>query len=328
VKFYAISIQNEVNFEEFYNSATYPLSSQYITALKAARREFDKYEDLKEIQIIGPEDLLGGDVWGMWQYGGGDGTVHKNLQYLVNIAADPEAARALGFFCIHGYASDGATAAGADSQMWDWWVNGWRNSPNPAIPADVKGFAAYGKKSWMTETSGEEAAWLAPRNAFAGNGGWSIALKTQQALTAGRESACIYWQFAERENETTGSCLTRKNNGDREPKYVAAKHFFRYIRPNAVAVRATVDGDGGVTASAYVHEQDKTLTVVLVSRAAESLMTTLNVPAGFAEAKSFQTFTSSADSLWKESAAVADGGTVAVEVPGYGVVTLVAKVGP
>src|SRR5690606_23135785 len=77
VKFYAISIQNELNFEEFYNSMTYPLSSMYITALKTVRDELDKYDELKDIKIMGPEDLMGGDVWGMWQYGGGENTIHK-----------------------------------------------------------------------------------------------------------------------------------------------------------------------------------------------------------------------------------------------------------
>jgi hypothetical protein len=51
-------MQNEVNFEEFYNSCTYPLSSQYIKALKATRAELDKYNDLKDIKLMGPEDLM------------------------------------------------------------------------------------------------------------------------------------------------------------------------------------------------------------------------------------------------------------------------------
>src|SRR5689334_12517375 len=101
VQLYAVSIQNELNFETFYNSAYYPLSSDYIAALTAARSELDKYDDLKPIRIMGPEDLLGGDGYGMWQYGGGSGVTHKNLQYLSNIAADAKAASAVSFFNIH-----------------------------------------------------------------------------------------------------------------------------------------------------------------------------------------------------------------------------------
>lgn len=54
VKFYAISIQNELGFEEFCNSAAYHLSAEYIAALKAARAELDKYPDLATIRIAGP----------------------------------------------------------------------------------------------------------------------------------------------------------------------------------------------------------------------------------------------------------------------------------
>jgi hypothetical protein len=58
------------------------LSSDYIIALKAVRAELDKYPDLASIQLMGPEDLLGGDACAMWQLGGGRSTAHKNLQYL------------------------------------------------------------------------------------------------------------------------------------------------------------------------------------------------------------------------------------------------------
>ena len=91
MRFYAISIQNELNFEELYNSATYPLTSQYIAALRAVRAELDAHDDLAGIRIMGPEHLMGGGVCGMWQYGGGADVTQKNLQYLAQIAEDPEA---------------------------------------------------------------------------------------------------------------------------------------------------------------------------------------------------------------------------------------------
>ncbi|MCB0706293.1 MAG: hypothetical protein KDC34_13335, partial [Saprospiraceae bacterium] len=181
VSFYAISIQNELNFEQFYNSATYPLSQQYIKAVKVLREEFDKYPALENILIMGPEDLLGGDAYGMWQYGGASDPTHKNLQYLQNIAADPEAADAVDFFCIHGYGSDGVSVAGANSVLWDWWVNGWQSSPAAGIPGNVAGFSAFGKKSWMTETSGENPAWIWPQSGYPSDGGWSLGLRIHQA---------------------------------------------------------------------------------------------------------------------------------------------------
>ena len=322
VKFYAISIQNEINFPEFYNSAVYATSAEYIAALKAARRELDKYPDLKEIQIIGPEDLLGGDAFSMWQLGGGAHATHKNLQYMTEIAKDPKAAAALSFFCIHGYANDGATAEGADSKMWRWWADGWKQNPAPGVPSNVAGFMHYNKRSWMTETSGEKAGWLEPAGGYPGNGGWSIAFKMQQALTAGMESACIYWQFAEKEDVTTPSCLTRGKDPTLEPKYVAAKHFIKYVRPGAVALKTKVTTDTGVTASAFLGK-DRRLTIVLVSKGTADEKTTIQVPNAYA-GRSFTTVTSSNGSLWQESVTSAAGDRITVTVPSYGVITLTA----
>src|SRR6266403_1388547 len=99
------------------------------------------------------------------------------------------------FLCIHGYASDGVNAANAVPTSWLWWANGWTNSPAPGIPANVQGFTGYGKKSWMTETSGENPAWLSPATGFPSGGAWSLALRIQQALVFGQQSAWAYWQL-------------------------------------------------------------------------------------------------------------------------------------
>lgn len=325
VRFYAISIQNEINFPEFYNSCTYPLTSQYIAALKAIRAEFAKYPDLKGIRIYGPEDLLGGDGWGMWQYGAGNRPVHKNLQYLQRLS-ESHAMNLLDLFCIHGYAADGATAAGADPRQWRWWANGWQQAPAHGLPERVKGFTAYGKRSWMTETSGESSEWLAPAQGFPGNGGFGVALKIQQALTAGVESAWLYWQFAEADN-TTPSCLTGRRERENAPKYVAAKHFFRYIRPGAVRAEARVEGAPSLSASAFIHQKDRTLTVVLVNSSAGDQEATVAVPRVPAGIRAFQAFTSQNGKLWQPSRLGPVRGRVSVRVPGYGVVTLVGQGG-
>jgi hypothetical protein len=328
VRFYAISIQNELNFEEFYNSCTYPLSAGYIAALKAVRSEFDKYEDLATIKIMGPEDLLGGDIWGMWQYGGGSSTIHKNLQYLQFIAADANAAAAEAFFCIHGYASDGVSAANATPTLWDWWANGWNASPFPgAIPANVKGFSEYGKKSWMTETSGEDTSWLSPSTGYPNNGGWSIALRIHQALTTGQQSAWVYWQMTDG-STVAASTLTDANLKQNSPKYVAAKHFFRYIRPDSVRVEATVSGSTNLLASAYLHDTNRTLAIVLLNTSPSSATTIVNVPAQPSPISAFRTFTSSNGSYWQASSAGVTNGQIAVTVPGYGISTLYGVASP
>ncbi len=324
VQFYAISIQNELNFEQFYNSATYPLSSQYITALKAIRAEFDKYDDLRPIRLMGPEDLLGGDAYGLWQYGGGANTIHKNLQYLQNIAADPAALAALDFFCIHGYANDGVSSSGANPTAWDWWRSGWQASPAPGIPANVQGFSAFGKKSWMTETSGENAAWLSPANGFPNNGGWSIALKIHQALTNGRESAWLYWTFTESgdNGEVTNFALSNQAAGATAPKYVAAKHFFKFIRPDAVRVNANVAGSSPLLASAYVHDENGTVTLVLINTASTARTATIQLTGDAALPVSFDSYTSSNGNYWQSGTVSVSGNSFDLTVPGYGVTTL------
>jgi len=323
VRFYAISIQNEVNFEEFYNSCTYPLSAGYIAALKAVRAELDQHADLAPIKLMGPEDLLGGDIWGLWQYGGGDTTIHKNLQYLQNIAADPQAAAAEAFFCIHGYASDGVSAANANPTLWDWWANGWRASPTPGIPPNISGFTAYGKKSWMTETSGEATAWLSPdtAGAYPSEGAWGVGLRLHQALTTGQQSAWVYWQLTDG-NGVGAYTLTDSGLGTNSPKYVAARHFFKYIRPNSVRVAATVSGSTNLLASAYLHEANQTLTVVLLNTRPDPIQATIEVPSQPTGLGSFRTYTSSNNSLWQSSDIPVTNLTASATVPGYGIVTL------
>lgn len=324
VKFYAISLQNELNFEQFYNSATYPLSEQYIIALKAIRNEFDQYDDLKDIKIMGPEDLLGGDPYGMWQYGGGENTIHKNLQYLQNIAADSDAAAAIDFFCIHGYDSDGISASDATSTLWNWWVNGWQDSPAAGIPGNVEGFSSYGKKSWMTETSGEQANWLVPASGFPNQGGWSLALRIHQALTAGQQSAWVYWTFTDSDDNGNVSQfgLTNQAMGNSAPKYVAAKHFFRYIRPGAYRVSSSVSNSDNLAASAYTHEDDGTLTIVLINTSSSAQSAEITIPELQGNDTTFETYTSSNDNYWQSATVDIQNGSASVSLPGYSVMTL------
>jgi O-glycosyl hydrolase len=321
VHFYSISIQNELNFEEFYNSCTYPLSSGYITALKAVRAELDKYPDLAGIKLMGPEDLLGGDPYGMWQYGGGSSTTHKNLQYLQNIEADPVAAAAESFFCIHGYASDGVSAANATPTSWLWWANGWTSSPGAGIPPNVQGFTAYGKKSWMTETSGENPAWLSPASGFPSGGAWSLALRIQQALVFGQQSAWAYWQLTDG-NAVGAQTLTDSGRLTNSAKYIAAKHFFRYIRPNSIQVDANIVGSTNLVASAFLHETNRSVTAILINTSSNALSATIaltNLPFSLS---AFRTYTSSDTNYWRSASTQITNSAASVSVPGYGVVTL------
>jgi hypothetical protein len=318
VQFYAVSIQNELDFEEFYHSCKYALSSQYIAAITALRAELDQYPDLAGIQIMGPEDVLPVDnTYGMWQYGSGATEADKNLQFVQHVGADPAAVSALAFFCIHGYEAPVASTLLA----WNAWVNGWLASPAPGIPANIEGFAHYNKKSWMTESSGEDPAWLSPASGFPSAGAWALALEMHQALTTGQESAYVYWQATDG-NPVSGATLTDSSLRSASPKYLAAKHFFRFIRPNAVRVNAAVSGSSALNASACFHPTNQTLTIVLVNSSTEPISAALSLPPTPAGISSFQAFTSSDGSYWQPSAVPAANSQASVSVPAYGVVTL------
>ncbi len=323
-RFYAISIQNEVNFEEFYNSATYPLSSQYIAALKAVRAEFDKYNDLKDIKIMGPEDLLGSDAYGLWEYGGGANITHKNLQYLQKIAADSMASAALDFFCIHGYDNNGLSTAGATPTLWDWWANGWQSSPAPGIPANVKGFSDFNKRSWMTETSGENPSWLFPTTSYPNNGGWSVALRIHHALTAGQQSAWLYWAFIESDDagNVSTQALSNQAAGATSPKYVAAKHYFKFIRPGAYRIGATKTGTSPLLASAYLHDANGTLTTVIINPTPTAKTAVLHIPGLSSSNLGYALFRSNDANYWQSSSLSLLNGVASLSVPAYGIVTL------
>ena len=155
----------------------------------------------------------------------------------------------------------------------------------------MQGFADYNKTSWMTETSGEESAWLAPAGGYPSRGAFSIALKIHQALTAGRQSAWLYWQLSNG-SPVAEQTLTDAKTLKQSAKYVAIRHFFRFIRPGAVRVNARVSDANALLASAYVHDDDETLTLVLINTAPQTLHATLHVPAIPAGISSMQAWTS------------------------------------
>ena len=321
VHLYAISIQNELNFETFYNSAFYPLSSQYIAALKRVRAELDAYPDLAPIRIIGPEDLLGGDAYGMWEYGG---PIHKNLQYLEHIGDDPVAESAIALYAIHGYAADGASAADATPQQWLWWKDGWTTSPAPGIPANVAGYASHGKASWMTETSGEQTAWRAPASGFPGQGAFGLALRVHQALVAGEQSAWVYWQLSDG-NAVAEQTLTDDTLQANSPKYVALKHYARYIRPGSRRAPVTATGSSDVVASAYVNAANGSLTWVILNGSASTQSITIDIPG--TAASSYDLVRSSDGSLWQASTLQPSSAQLTFTLAGYGVATVNGSTG-
>jgi hypothetical protein len=111
----------------------------------------------------------------------------------------------------------------------------------------------------------------------------------------------------------------------KQPKYYAVKHFIKYIRPGAIAVKTSVTGNNDLSASSYIHKANHTLTIVLVNKNAADQSATIQLPDDFAMANSFETVTSSDGKFWQESTSTPSGGKINISVPSYGVVTLFGK---
>ncbi len=129
--------------------------------------------------------------------------------------------------------------------------------------------------------------------------------------------------LAIRRHEPAGTqTLADSINLANSPKYVGVKHFFRYIRPDAARVTANVSGPATLNASAYVHDAEKTLVIVLVNSASTAQPATIPVPVFPAGLSSFATYTSHDGSYFQAGTVSASGGSISVSVPAYGVMTL------
>lgn len=88
-----------------------------------------------------------------------------------------------------------------------------------------------------------------------------MAKHIHQGLVYGTYHAVCYWSIGEREG---GLDMDSTKSAAKSGKFAAAKHFFRFVRPGAVRIDVSPELPT-VALSAYVHNRDGTLTVVLVN---------------------------------------------------------------
>jgi len=106
----------------------------------------------------------------------------------------------------------------------------------------------YGLQTWMTETSGHGRNWA---------GALRMASDMHDYITGG-VSVWLYWMLTD-----VGAIA----DGRPGPKYHAARHFYRFVRPGALRVECN-SSDEHLLASAFRHDADGTVSVVLINRAA------------------------------------------------------------
>ncbi len=234
-------------------------------------------------RLQGPED-----VGAATQY-----EVIQEMRYINQLQHDADTPSSLDLFNVHGYAGGGIAAGGSRAS---WSLLRYR----------LQGFD---KEVWQTETSGEGTGW--PDATLVG-------VSCNQALAYGNCNAWLYWQTIEA--KPSAFALTAGSDKSAR-KYCAAKHFFRYIRPGAVRVGATGDNET-FTVSAYVHDANKTLTIVMINSAAEPQRVNVALPA-YPNIGNYRVWrTSAAESFAMQPDATPIDNKLSLRLPGQSIVTL------
>jgi O-glycosyl hydrolase len=308
VPVYALTIQNEPRFEQPFMSCAYS-GSEMVSAAKAIGAAFTQYGISTRI-TASDEVGLGNDI---------DHAFISWAQEFINaFHGDAQALQALGIWSIHGMIDQDHNPAATYSNVASTahWSEYWDMIKND------------GKPGWMTETSGTHPEWMHSTDdlysrtpSLGQDGALALALRVKEALVDGTQSAWLHWQFDGEMNPglsvgfTEGVDTTTK-------KYCVAKHYYRYIRPGAVRLDAGPSDASTVSVSAFVHDANQTLTVVLVNMSASVQTVNVTVPATPTIASFRQFLTSATDSFRELGALAVSGGSVSVAMPAQSVVTL------
>jgi O-glycosyl hydrolase len=337
VPIYVASIQNELSFENPFDSTTYALAPdgeaeqwwQYAAALKAVKDEFARQQIAT--RIMGPHvasvGRRPGSPSGLWQ----------QMSYIeaVREHTDPQLIDFLSFYNSNGY-------LGTDEDAVKMWAGYYRGKA--AVPGDwaawleARGVARDGKPIWVSEAGGAKSAWLAGAGGSPGKGAITVAQKMHNALVHANASAYVYWQMSGTNREETEHTLLGKQHIEsptQSKKYSAFKHFSRYIRPGAVRVGAAFgngkSSSGGkseydtfhsLNVSAYLHETDRRLTVVLVNMKASPEPVTVELPEGLGIESLEVYVTSSSASFAMHGDLAVGGGKASLTAPAFSVLTL------
>ena len=234
-----------------------------------------------KVKLFGPETMTG--------FNGPD----ANPLYVKAVAADEYLKTRFGLFATHGY-SDGFHADASAKSAWDFW-----SLVQPT-----------GKPYWITEGGTGGHDWPQPV------GGMAMCL--HNALVWGNASAVVPWQVSEAK-PSEGALMVM---GEPTAKTHVARQYFHFVRPGAARIDATPsDTKDGVHAAAFVHDANRTLTLVLVNTSDAERQVTLDLPAGVT---GFETVVRT--SAAERSAALAGVGT-SLALPPQSVTTLQTATG-
>jgi O-glycosyl hydrolase len=286
---YAISLQNEPMFKQTFNSCTYT-TAWYCELLNNVVPKIK--ETYPNVKIFGSEHML--EMEGK----------SNNYPYFYHqaIKNSTTAKNNIDVLAVHGY-SDGVNAS-SGSELSKMWTNHTEQFSTP-----------MNKPAWMTETSGYSDNWLKSGDV---PGALNLAMDMYSGLSYGNIQAWVWWQGS----ETAGIGNYNLMNGNTTgKKYAVSKHYYRYIRPGAVRVKASTP-DPTILVTAYEHTGKGTQTLVIINSGAEGKMISVQgagIPAEFTVFR-----TNSATENCKEIGKALTGAENYFEIPANSIVTLQA----
>ncbi|NQT26343.1 T9SS type A sorting domain-containing protein [candidate division KSB1 bacterium] len=167
---------------------------------------------------------------------------YSMAQYIDAIKANPDADKYTGIIAAHGYDTDGIGEAQPNYEAWS---TMWDQSQN----------CQYPKEFWMTETYPTYENW---------NSALSLAGAIHGALVYGNVGLWTLWNIE-------GTLMFR---GEPTASFYASKNYYKYIRPGSRRIKV-VSGHDDILASSFIHNEDKTLTTVLINKNSEPLTVTI-----------------------------------------------------
>jgi glucuronoarabinoxylan endo-1,4-beta-xylanase len=212
--------------------------------------------------------------------------LHRMKAYIEPTMADPETKNFNGHFSTH------------------------RKAEKEELRQWVEETKQYQRQNWMTETSGHNANW---------QGALKMASDIQDYLVNGNFSAWVYWQLS----GGSGNNIEQEGKynllvaGKPTPKYYAAKHFYRFVRPGALRLEATPVSDSLLVA-AFKHEVDGNLTINVINQKNEDIFVNLSFEGEFIP-KKFTVYSSSERNNWEKQSAIKRGDKLMI--PARGIIT-------
>lgn len=169
--------------------------------------------------------------------------------YFNAVNEDSETRNYAAAFAIHNYDRDGINVGGAGSK--DWQSFAQLAASTPPI-----------KQTWMTETSGHPNNW---------EGAMLLAANLYNAIHNGNLSAWLWWALADQKSSEVFGLII---DGKPSSRYYVSKHFYHFIRPNALRIEASSD-NADVLPLAFRHSGNYKLVSILINKGDQEATVTL-----------------------------------------------------